>query len=53
MSDLLSMFLGIVIVYSGLFGTGYLLYGNTTYSLILFFLLFISAYKLNKIMNSN
>ena len=53
MSDLLSMFLGIVIVYSGLFGTGYFLYGNTTYSLILFFLLFISAYKLNKIMNSN
>ena len=53
MSDLLSMFLGIVIVYSGLFGTGYLLYGNITYSLILFFLLFISAYKLNKIMNSN
>ena len=53
MSDLLSMFLGIVLVYSGLFGTGYLLYGNTTYSLILFFLLFISAYKLNKIMNSN
>ena len=53
MSDLLSMFLGIVIVYSGLFGTGYLLYGNTTFSLILFFLLFISAYKLNKIMNSN
>ena len=53
MSDLLSMFLGIVIVYSGLFGTGYLLYGNITFSLILFFLLFISAYKLNKIMNSN
>ncbi|SUZ63119.1 uncharacterized protein METZ01_LOCUS15973 [marine metagenome] len=53
MSDLLSMFLGIVLVYSGLFGTGYLLYGNITYSLILFFLLFISAYKLNKIMNSN
>ena len=53
MSDLLSMFLGIVIVYSGLFGTGYLLYGNTTFSLILFFLLFISAYKLNRIMNSN
>ena len=53
MSDLLSMFLGIVLVYSGLFGIGYLLYGNITYSLILFFLLFISAYKLNKIMNSN
>jgi len=53
MSDLLSMFLGIVIVYSGLFGTGYLLYGNITFSLILFSLLFISAYKLNKIMNSN
>jgi len=53
MSDLLSMFLGIVIVYSGLFGTGYLLYGNITFSLILFFLLFISAYSLNKIMNSN
>jgi len=53
MRDLLSMFLGIVIVYSGLFGTGYLLYGNTTFSLILFFLLFISSYKLNKIMNSN
>jgi Na+/proline symporter len=53
MSDLLSMFLGIVIVYSGLFGTGYLLYGNITFSLILFCLLFISAYKLNKIMNSN
>jgi Na+/proline symporter len=53
MSDLLSMFLGIVIVYSGLFGTGYLLYDNITFSLILFFLLFISAYKLNKIMNSN
>ena len=53
MSDLLSMFLGIVLVYSGLFGTGYLLYGNITFSLILFFLLFISAYKLNKIMNSN
>ena len=53
MSDLLSMFLGIVLVYSGLFGMGYLLYGNITYSLILFFILFISAYKLNKIMNSN
>jgi len=53
MSDLLSMFLGIVLVYSGLFGIGYLLYGNITYSLILFFILFISAYKLNKIMNSN
>lgn len=53
MSDLLSMFLGIVLVYSGLFGIGYLLYGNITYSLILFFLLFVSAYKLNKIMNSN
>ena len=53
MSDLLSMFLGIVIVYSGLFGTGYLLYGNITFSLILFSLLFISACKLNKIMNSN
>ena len=53
MSDLLSMFLGIVLVYSGLFGMGYLLYGNITYSLILFFLLFVSAYKLNKIMNSN
>ena len=53
MSDLLSMFLGIVLVYSGLFGMGYLLYGNITYSLILFFILFVSAYKLNKIMNSN
>jgi|TARA_B110000263_G_C15305392_1_gene510079 SSS family solute:Na+ symporter len=48
MEDLLSMFLGILLVYSGLFSIGFLLYGNSLYSLILFIIVILSAFRLNK-----
>ena len=48
MEDLISMFLGILLVYSGLFSIGFLLYGNTIYSLILFLIVLFSAFKLNR-----
>ena len=48
MEDLISMFLGILLVYSGLFSVGFLLYGNTLYSLILFLIVLFSAFKLNR-----
>lgn len=48
MEDLLSMFLGILLVYSGLFSIGFLLYGNSLYSLILFIIVIFSAFRLNR-----
>ena len=41
--DLLSMLLGVVFVYTALFGTGYLLYGNTTGCLVLYGIALISG----------
>ena len=44
--DLASMLLGIVFVYTSLFGTGYLLYGNWTGTLVLYIIALSSAYFL-------
>ena len=44
--DLASMLLGIVFVYTALFGTGYLLYGNWTGMLVLYVIALASAYFL-------
>ena len=42
--DLASMLLGIVFVYSALFGSGYLLYGNWTGTMVLYIIALASAY---------
>ncbi len=43
-SDLASMLLGVVFVYTGLFGTGYLLYGNLLGVFVLYGIAAVSAY---------
>ena len=50
--DLKLMFLSIVLVYFGLFGMGFLLFGKLLHGLILLCLSFISGYFANNIMSS-
>jgi Na+/proline symporter len=53
MKDLVLMFLGIVTVYFGLFGTGYLIYNQLLIGSFMITISFSSAYAANYIMSSN
>ena len=51
MKDLLLMFICIIIVYFGLFGVGYLLYGKTLFGTIMLIISFILSITANNIMS--
>ena len=53
MKDLMLMFLGIVTVYFGLFGTGYLIYNQLFIGSLMITISLSSAYVANYIMSSN
>lgn len=51
MKDLLLMFICIIIVYFGLFGVGYLLYGKTLFGTIMLIISFVLSITANNIMS--
>ena len=51
MKDLLLMFIFIIIIYFGLFGVGYLLYGNILYGTIMLIISFVLSITANNIMS--
>ena len=53
MKDLLLMFLGIITVYFGLFGTGYLIYNEMFLGSFMIIISFLSAYITNYIMSND
>ena len=53
MRDLLLMFLGILTVYFGLFGIGYIIYNEILIGNVMIIISFISAYITNYIMSHN
>ena len=52
MRDILLMILGILTVYFGLFGVGFLIYGNILMGTLLIIISFISTYAANYIMSN-
>ena len=48
-SDLLLFLLGVVLVYAALFGTGYMLYGETLGAVVLWGIVLLSAWSMNGI----
>ena len=51
MKDLLLMFIYIIIVYFGLFGVGYLLYGKMLYGILMLIISFVLSISANNIMS--